>query len=126
MLVYVPTPQWEASCTYRYQRAKNTLIESFAKARFHDLKFSLQYNQTQKTALRSELSVVQIALDGTVNPSLELALLEGLQDGQNFLWNLTMDRQLANNVQLSLRYEGRKTGTRNVVHVGSMQVRASF
>ncbi|MEM1123419.1 MAG: hypothetical protein AAGJ18_23475, partial [Bacteroidota bacterium] len=60
------------------------------------------------------------------NPTLELTLLEGLNKGRNFLWGLTLSRQMANSVQLNLRYEGRKTGDRRTVHLGSAQVRATF
>jgi len=125
-ITYVPNTQWEATFSYEWQKAENDLPDAIATATFHDLKGSLQYNKTQKTVLRSELSFVQIALTGSTNPTLELALLEGLQDGQNFLWTLSMDRQLANNLQLGIQYEGRKTGERAIVHLGSMMVRATF
>ena len=125
-ITYVPNSQWEAIFSYEWQKAKNELPDALATATFHDLKGSLQYNKTQKTVFRSELSFVQIALTGSTNPTLELALLEGLKDGQNFLWTVSMDRQLANNLQLGIQYEGRKTGERAVVHLGSMMVRATF
>ena len=53
-------------------------------------------------------------------------MLEGLQDGKNYLWSLNLDRQLSKTVQMSLNYEGRKTGDNRVVHVGRAQVRAVF
>ena len=125
-LTYVPNPQWEISGTYEFQKASNRLPESAATAIFHELQTSLQYNKTQKTSFRSELSFVQIDLNGEINPTLQLALLEGLKNGKNFLWNITVDRQVANNVQLRMGYEGRKTGDRRIVHLGSMQIRAAF
>ena len=125
-LTYVPNPQWEISGTYEFQKASNQLPESEATAIFHELQTSLQYNKTQKTSFRSELSFVQIDLNGEINPTLQLALLEGLKNGKNFLWNITVDRQVANNVQLRMGYEGRKTGDRRIVHLGSMQIRAAF
>ena len=65
-------------------------------------------------------------MEGDPNPTLNLTLLEGLRKGKNYLWGLTLNRQLANNVQISLRYEGRKTGSNQTVHLGSAQVRATF
>jgi hypothetical protein len=54
-------------------------------------------------------------------------MLEGLQNGKNLLWNLTLDRQLSKTIQLNLTYEGRRTGTTaRVVHIGRAQVRAVF
>jgi hypothetical protein len=54
------------------------------------------------------------------------AILNGLQRGQNFLWNLSLDRQLARNIQLRISYEGRKTGLAQVIHTGRAQVAANF
>ena len=69
---------------------------------------------------------MQIDLNGEINPTLQLSLLEGLKNGKNFLWNITVNRQVADNVQLRMGYEGRKTGNRTIVHLGSMQIRAAF
>jgi len=86
----------------------------------------MSYNKAQKLALKSDFSFVNISVDGATNPTLELTLLDGLKKGKNFLWGLTLNRQLAANVQMSLRYEGRKTGDNRTVHLGSAQVRATF
>jgi len=86
----------------------------------------MQYNRTEKLAFKADFSFVNINVNGEVNPTLELTLLEGLKKGKNFLWGLTLNRQLANNIQMSLRYEGRKTGDRQTVHLGSASVRATF
>jgi len=124
--IYLPNPQLEATFAYEYQLAENTLADFLVTAKFHNLKVETQYNRTEKLAVKGDFSFVNIAVDGTTNPTLELTLLEGLKKGKNFLWGLTLNRQLANNVQMSLRYEGRKTGDRRTVHLGSASVRATF
>ncbi|MEM6317183.1 MAG: hypothetical protein AAF960_05900 [Bacteroidota bacterium] len=124
--IYLPTPKVEATFSYEYQKAENQLTDFLATATFHELKLEAQYNRTEKLAFKSDFSFVNIAVVGSTNPTLELTLLEGLRKGQNFLWGLTLSRQLANNVQMSLRYEGRKTGDNRTVHLGSAQVRATF
>jgi len=123
---YLPNQQYKASLEYEFQRAENTLLAFPALAKFHTLKFEMQYNRAQKLALKSDFSFVNIVLVGETNPTLELTLLDGLKKGKNFLWGLTLNRQLAANVQMSLRYEGRKTGASPIVHLGSAQVRATF
>jgi hypothetical protein len=67
-----------------------------------------------------------VDFDGPANSPVGFAILNGLQDGRNFLWSLTLDQQLAKNIQLRLSYEGRKTGEANVVHTGRAQVAANF
>ena len=123
---YLPNQQFEATLEYEFQQAENTLTNFPVAATFHSLKFEMDYNQTQKLAIKSDFSFVNIDVNGETNPTLELTLLEGLKKGKNFLWGLTLNRQLATNVQMSLRYEGRKTGDNRTVHLGSAQVRATF
>jgi hypothetical protein len=69
---------------------------------------------------------VEVKFDGSPNSPVGFAMLNGLQRGQNFLWNLSLDRQLARNIQLRISYEGRKTGEARVVHTGRAQVAANF
>jgi len=78
------------------------------------------------TSLRLKGTFANINYTGQANTALSFTILEGLQDGKNFLWSLNLDRQLSRSVQLSLNYEGRKTGEGRVVHVGRAQVRAVF
>ncbi len=78
------------------------------------------------TSLRLKGTFANVHYTGSPNSAVAFAMLEGLQDGKNFLWNLTLDRQLSKAMQLSLNYEGRKTGENRVVHVARAQVRAVF
>ena len=106
--------------------SKNVLPEGGETAINHDLNFEATFNNTSKSSLRLNLSFVKIDYDGERNSSIEFVMLNGLRDGNNYLWNLVFDRRLAKNIQLSFSYEGRKTGNANVVHVGRAQVRATF
>lgn len=78
------------------------------------------------TSLRVKGSFADIRYTGEPNSAVAFTMLEGLQDGKNFLWSLNLDRQLSKSLQLSLSYEGRKTGESRIVHVGRAQVRAVF
>ncbi len=78
------------------------------------------------TSFRLKGTFTDIRFTGQANTAVAFTMLEGLQDGKNFLWSLNLDRQLSKSLQLSLNYEGRKTGDNRVVHVGRAQVRAVF
>lgn len=78
------------------------------------------------TSLRLRGTFTDIRYTGPSNTAVAFTMLEGLQDGRNFLWSLTLDRQLSKSIQLNLNYEGRKTGDNRTVHVGRAQVRAVF
>lgn len=78
------------------------------------------------TSLRLKGTYANIRYTGAANSVVAFVMLEGLQNGKNYLWTLSLDRQLSKSMQLSLQYEGRKTGINRVVHVARAQVRAVF
>jgi len=78
------------------------------------------------TSLRMKGVFANISYSGQPNTAVAYSMLEGLQNGKNFLWSVNLDRQLSKTVQLTLNYEGRKTGENRMVHIGRAQVRALF
>jgi len=125
-ITYQPFKNFRTILTYKFQDSKNILPEGGEKAVNHNFSLETTFNKTSKSSLRLNLSFVKIQYDGESNSSIEFIMLEGLRDGNNYLWNLVFDRRLAKNIQLSISYEGRKSGEANVVHVGRAQVRATF
>ena len=76
--------------------------------------------------LRAGAGLVDIGLEGKANSPVGFALLNGLQPGRNWLWNVAATRQLGTLLQLTLSYEGRQTGEAPTSHVGRAQVTAIF
>lgn len=111
---------------YKYQKSSNELMEDGETATINDINIETTYNQKSNTSFRFKISYVDIQFVGQKNTPVEYAMLEGLQNGRNYLWNLTFDKKIAKNIQLSISYEGRKTGATDVIHVGRAQVRATF
>ena len=121
------SPNLRFAFTYTFQNSENLQPESDNEAlQQHELKLGITFNQSAKTAIRSQGSWVQIAFDGVPNSPVGFALLNGLQTGRNLLWNISIDQQIAKNVRLNLSYDGRKTGTNRMIHVGRAQVAAVF
>jgi hypothetical protein len=60
------------------------------------------------------------------NTALSFEMLESLHAGENITWGVSWQRNLSNNMQLSITYDGRKSETTKVIHVGGAQVRAYF
>jgi hypothetical protein len=78
------------------------------------------------TSLRIKGTFADIHYTGPSNTAVSFVMLDGLQDGKNYIWSINLDRQLSKSMQISLNYEGRKTGDHGIVHVGRAQVRAIF
>lgn len=111
---------------YKYKHKKNR-INAQELLQSHDVTTELSYNQTSKTNIRGSFSIVQMAFDGDPTSPVGYTMTEGLQAGSNYLWNVSIAQALSRSIQLTISYEGRKTGeSSNVVHVGRAEIRANF
>ncbi|HPD54768.1 MAG TPA: hypothetical protein PLI08_12540, partial [Bacteroidia bacterium] len=71
-------------------------------------------------------NVIRIDYNAPDNSQLAYELLEGLKDGDNYTWGLSLLRSLGKSMQLTLNYDGRKSTGSPVVHTGGVQFRAFF
>jgi len=121
---YRPTKNLRFITNYEYAERQDS---SGLSAISHDLGVEANWRKTSKQSLDLKFNIVSISYNGLSNTPLEFELLQGLKNGSNYLWNISYTRRLANNIDLIINYEGRKTGdTARVVHVGRMQARANF
>ena len=111
---------------YKYRTAKNVLRSDGENIQNNNFSLEATWNQTSDAQIRAKFSSESVKFSGDVNTPIAFAFLEGLQNGQNFIWNINFDKNLSKNLLFSLSYEGRKIGDINTVHVGRVQVRASF
>lgn len=111
---------------YTYGKKKNEQEFGGEFAEIHELELEGRYNVVVKSNLNVRFSLASINYTGQPNTTLAYTMLEGLRDGQNFIWTIGYERRLANNIQLSLTYDGRKSTGADVIHVGRAQVRAIF
>lgn len=125
-LTYLPSRNFRLIVNYKFRHDRNVLAGGGGEqAQQHNAGVEGTFRPGQ-SSYGFRFSYIKVNFMGTTNSPVGFAILNGLQRGQNFLWNLNLNRQLAKNIQLSLSYEGRKTGTAGVVHVGRAQVAATF
>ena len=125
-LSFQPSGNFRTTLSRGFKNAENQASPAAEHATTHDLKWEVTYNRSATTSIRSQFSWINISFDGDPNSPTGFAFLQGLQNGKNFLWNITLDRQVAKNIRLGITYEGRKTGPAKMVHVGRAQVGAVF
>jgi len=110
---------------YNFKQQQNQLGQREASSE-HKLTFEMTLNRPNSWNVRANLSWVKVAYVGENNSAVQFALLEGLQNGNNWLWGLNLDKPVSAFMQLGISYEGRKVGENAIVHVGKMQLRAIF
>jgi hypothetical protein len=125
-LIYQPNTVFRISAIYKYDQKQNKGKENGQKARLDSYGLELKYNQTEKGSLTGRADMIRIVYNDTENSAVAYEMLNGLARGDNFTWELTYQRNLNSNIQMSINYNGRKSPTAPVVHLGGAQIRAFF
>lgn len=109
---------------YSHAEKRNKLAGDFAS--LNTLGTTIKYTVVNKLNISSSFSFVAIGYTGTNNSSLEYEMLEGLKRGNNFTWELLLNKRVAKNLDLTLNYNGRKPESIKTIHSGTVQIRAFF
>ena len=114
------------SVSYKLDDKQNR-VGSSEQARIHSLISEFRYNVLSSSTinLRFQMSDINFK-NGSTNSPVAFIMLDALLPGQNFVWNLDLTKRLANNMEISVQYDGRKPGVGRVVHTGRAAVRALF
>lgn len=125
-LNYQPNTAFRITASFKYTDKNNNVEFGAQRATLQDYGMEIKYNILQKGSLNVKANFIQIKFKGTENTSLAFEMMDALQNGKNITWGLIYQRNLTNNLQLSLSYDGRKSEGSNTVHTGGAQVRAYF
>ena len=93
---------------------------------FDDLGFETRLSQVSKRTLTAATHITSVRFTGDVASVVGLEVLQALRPGSNFTWNLNLEQRLANGLNITVAYDGRKASGLGVVHTGRMQVAVLF
>ncbi|HRH66339.1 MAG TPA: hypothetical protein PLU53_08580, partial [Bacteroidia bacterium] len=125
-LSYQPGNSFRITASYKYMNKKNREGIIGENATSHKFGLDMKYNTVNTGSLSAKISVVEVRYNAPDDSYLSYELLEGLKNGKNYTWNLSMQRNVSNTIQLSLNYDGRKLQSAKTIHTGGVQVRAFF
>jgi hypothetical protein len=127
---WIPSPTLRLKTVASLKHSTNT-SEWMENARQKSLQIEGQWNLKSTTlpsagvfSLRA--TYTDILYTGAPNTAVAYTMLEGLQPGKNVVWSLQLDRPLTRSLQITIAYEGRKTGDNRLVHLARAQARAIF
>lgn len=123
---YQPNTAFRATVSFKYTDKKNAGEYGGQRAKLQDYGGEIKYNVLNKGSLNLKADFIRISYNGEQNTSLAFEMLDALKIGKNVTWGAVYQRNLSNNLQLSLTYDGRKSEGTRIVHVGGAQVRAYF
>ena len=91
-------------------------------------KFGLEYFYIGENSNQISANVTMFLNDftGSANSPVAYQMLEGLQAGKNYTWNVLFNKKLNSFLNLQLNYLGRKSENSKTIHTGNVQLRAVF
>jgi hypothetical protein len=125
-LIYQPSTHFRLSINSRFAKKQNALKLGGEQARILELGTSFKFNKAENSSFHVELKCLNILFNGIQNSALGFEMLEALKPGINYTWNVSYQRSVSKNLQVSFQYAGRKSEVSKMIHSGGMEVRAFF
>ena len=107
--------------SYKWDKKQNAGPEN---ALINSLNLEGKYNLVSNTSITSRITFSNIQFNGIASSSLGYVMLEGLQPGKNFLWTMDLTKRISSFIEMSVQYEGRRSGSSGLVNIGRAQIRA--
>ena len=122
---YLLNRQTRFDVFYQFLSKDNLLGEMETLAQ-QKLGCSFAYTNAQKISINGEFNFIDNNFTGSPFSPVAYQMLEGLQPGTNFTWNLLFQKRITKYLDANLSYFGRKSENTKTVHTGSIQLRAYF
>ncbi len=126
---WLPSRNFRLTAKYNYVNKESIEVEdasSNGSATTNVFALEGRFTQVSKRSLNFGLKYTNIDFDGEENTPLGYELLEALRPGNNYTWNFNLQQRIADGLQISINYEGRKSRDQDIIHIGRMQISALF
>lgn len=125
-LIFISGTTFRIAGGYKFEQKKNLPVYGGEKSISNSVNIESKYNILQNSSLTGKFTLNSIDYDFPANTTVSYIMLDGLLPGKNYLWSLGLNKRLANNLEISLQYDGRKAGTSRTVHLGRAAITALF
>jgi hypothetical protein len=109
---------------YQYDQKKDAVAFGGEKTITNSLNLEAKYNAVSNTSLTAKFTFSNINYTGAPNTTVSYIMLDALQPGKNYLWDINFTKRLVNNLEISFEYEGRKPGGSPTINTGKASLRA--
>ncbi len=117
-------PQQQFEFGFKMEIAQNNNAQIIvADMNTQEMRFTFSFED--KGQLRLELHREEVQFN-KINIDFPFELTNGRLQGKTFLWKVMCDYRIAEYLQTTFSYDGRKEGTRETVHTARAELRATF
>ena len=124
-ITFLHTQNKRFTAFYHYKNKANSL-ENFEALKQQKFGIEYYYISEKQDQITANVNVFLNDFIGDTNTPVAYQMLEGLQAGKNYTWNLLFNRKLNSFLNLNLNYLGRKSENSKIIHTGNIQLRAVF
>lgn len=121
-----PNTSLRFTLNYDYSVKQGNSQTETAVAQIQKAGLETKVNQLSKRTITAAFHYIRINYTGQQNTSMGYEIMEALQNGDNFTWEINIQQRLSNGLNINLVYEGRKSENNSAIHTGRMQVSALF
>ncbi len=124
-LSYLLNKQTRFDIYYEYGNEEN-LLGDMEQLDRQKTGVAFAYTNAQKISITGEFNYINNDFQGSAFSPVAYQMLEGLQPGTNFTWNILFQKKITKYLDANLSYFGRKSENTSTIHTGSIQLRAYF
>lgn len=110
---------------YEYKSQEN-LINNLETLDQDRIGTSFKFNSEKGFTLNGEFSYYNNKFSGNPLAPVAFQMLQGLQAGKNSVWQMLLQKNITQYLDININYQGRKSETTKTIHTGSVQLRAFF
>ena len=105
---------------------KTNQAEGFENLNQQNFGFTGSFSNADTFSLNAGVKYIKNSFEGSAFSPVAYQMLEGLQPGTNFTWNVLAQKRITRFLDLNLSYQGRSSENTRTIHTGSVQLRAFF
>ena len=123
---YQHLQSWRLSANYMYSESANQPLFGEEAANVNQLGFEFRYTLPKLGVATFNYNFYKVSYSGNSNSVLAYDMLQGLSIGNNQIISFNLQQRIGQSLQINFNYEGRKSGSIPVIHVGRMEARYLF
>lgn len=124
-LSYLASRKTRFDVFYQFMNEEN-LLGDMELLKQQKVGLSFAHNDVEKISISGEFNYIDNAFTGSAFSPVAYTMLDGLQPGTNFTWNVLFQKRITKYLDANLSYFGRNSENSNTIHTGSIQLRAFF
>lgn len=125
-LVFQPHNSLRLTASVAYGQKKNAQDTLGEFSQNQEILMECRYSKVSSRTLQVSFRYNKLLYKFNTNTPLAYEMLDALQPGDNYYWNVSYTQKILNGLQLTLNYDGRRSGTQAITHIGRIQATALF